>query len=161
MLLPHPSLLCTHLHLLLLCSSAPSRLSPLPRPFLLAPHPAPTAPTQAGLLLLVHGEVTDPEVDFFDREKVFIETKLKPLLDQVRDGCTAAVLCGLHRCGPLLAPGCAAQLLAMLPTSPLLKPCWPPRPALPPHLDHRPPNTVHPALNTPTPLVCRCPSCGW
>ena len=31
--------------------------------------------------LLVHGEVTDPEVDFFDREKVFIETKLKPLLD--------------------------------------------------------------------------------
>lgn len=39
---------------------------------------------QAGLLLLVHGEVTDPEVDFFDREKVFIETKLKPLLDKVR-----------------------------------------------------------------------------
>ena len=25
---------------------------------------------QAGLLLLVHGEVTDPSVDFFDREKV-------------------------------------------------------------------------------------------
>ena len=38
---------------------------------------------QAGLLLLVHGEVTDPDVDFFDREKVFIETKLKPLLDKV------------------------------------------------------------------------------
>jgi dihydroorotase len=26
-----------------------------------------------GLLLLVHGEVTDPEVDIFDREAVFIE----------------------------------------------------------------------------------------
>lgn len=38
---------------------------------------------QAGVLLLVHGEVTDPAVDFFDREKVFIETKLKPLLEKV------------------------------------------------------------------------------
>lgn len=41
------------------------------------------AMAEAGLLLLVHGEVTDPEVDFFDREKVFIETKLKPLLETV------------------------------------------------------------------------------
>lgn len=31
----------------------------------------------------MHGEVTDPDIDFFDREKVFIETKLKPLLDAV------------------------------------------------------------------------------
>ncbi len=30
--------------------------------------------------LLVHGEVTDSEVDVFDREKVFIETKLAPLV---------------------------------------------------------------------------------
>lgn len=29
--------------------------------------------------LLLHGEVTDPEVDVFDREKVFIETVLQPL----------------------------------------------------------------------------------
>jgi dihydroorotase len=29
--------------------------------------------------LLLHGEVTDPEVDVFDREKVFIETVLRPL----------------------------------------------------------------------------------
>ena len=40
---------------------------------------------QAGLLLLVHGEVTDPAVDFFDREKVFIERRLKPIIDQVPD----------------------------------------------------------------------------
>ena len=32
-----------------------------------------------GLLLLVHGEVTDPEIDLFDREKAFIATKLIPL----------------------------------------------------------------------------------
>jgi len=32
-----------------------------------------------GVLLLVHGEVTDPNVDIFDREAVFLETKLAPL----------------------------------------------------------------------------------
>lgn len=33
-----------------------------------------------GLLLLLHGEVTDPNVDFFDREAVFLKTKLAPLI---------------------------------------------------------------------------------
>lgn len=32
-----------------------------------------------GLLLLVHGEVTSPEIDLFDREAVFIEQQLQPL----------------------------------------------------------------------------------
>lgn len=32
-----------------------------------------------GLLLLIHGEVTDSDIDLFDREAVFIETKLMPL----------------------------------------------------------------------------------
>ncbi|MFN5048295.1 dihydroorotase [Roseateles sp.] len=32
-----------------------------------------------GLLLLVHGEVTDPEVDVFDREAVFIDRVMQPL----------------------------------------------------------------------------------
>ena len=32
-----------------------------------------------GLLLLVHGEVTDPEVDVFDREAVFIDRVMRPL----------------------------------------------------------------------------------
>ncbi|KAF5831142.1 dihydroorotase [Dunaliella salina] len=36
-----------------------------------------------GMPLLMHGEVTDPSVDMFDREAVFIHTKLIPLLDQV------------------------------------------------------------------------------
>ena len=35
-----------------------------------------------GLPLLVHGEVTDPAVDLFDREKVFIDTVLAPLLQR-------------------------------------------------------------------------------
>ncbi|GAV90851.1 Amidohydro_1 domain-containing protein [Cephalotus follicularis] len=33
--------------------------------------------------LLVHGEVTDPSVDVFDREKVFIDTVLQPLIQRL------------------------------------------------------------------------------
>ncbi len=44
-------------------------------------YPALEAIQQAGLLLLIHGEVTDPTIDIFDREKVYIETILKPLMD--------------------------------------------------------------------------------
>ncbi|MCG7564337.1 MULTISPECIES: dihydroorotase [Pseudoalteromonas] len=36
---------------------------------------------EVGMLLLVHGEVTDSSIDIFDREKVFIETKLKKVVD--------------------------------------------------------------------------------
>ncbi|CAL5406526.1 unnamed protein product [Camellia sinensis] len=32
--------------------------------------------------LLVHGEVTDPEVDIFNRERVFIDTVLRPLIQR-------------------------------------------------------------------------------
>ena len=35
---------------------------------------------ELGLPLLIHGEVTDPNVDVFDREQVFIDTVLVPLL---------------------------------------------------------------------------------
>ena len=34
----------------------------------------------AGMPLLVHGEVTDPEIDVFDRETVFLERTLAPLV---------------------------------------------------------------------------------
>ena len=34
---------------------------------------------RVGLPLLVHGEVTDPAIDLFDREKAFIDTVLQPL----------------------------------------------------------------------------------
>ena len=34
---------------------------------------------RAGMLLLIHGEVTSPDIDLFDREAVFIDTQLIPL----------------------------------------------------------------------------------
>ena len=34
---------------------------------------------RAGMLLLVHGEVTSPDIDLFDREAVFIEQQMMPL----------------------------------------------------------------------------------
>ena len=37
---------------------------------------------KAGLPLLIHGEVTDPQVDIFDRENVFIERILQPLIQR-------------------------------------------------------------------------------
>lgn len=41
------------------------------------------AMAEIGLPLLVHGEVTDPAVDVFDREAVFIERHLQPLLKRI------------------------------------------------------------------------------
>ncbi len=41
------------------------------------------AMAERGLPLQVHGEVTDPGVDVFDREKVFIDLVLGPLVDRV------------------------------------------------------------------------------
>jgi len=35
---------------------------------------------ESGMVLCIHGEVTDPEVDMFDREAVFIERELGPLM---------------------------------------------------------------------------------
>ena len=43
-------------------------------------YPALEAMQRCGLPLLVHGEVTDPVVDVFDREQVFIERVLTPLV---------------------------------------------------------------------------------
>lgn len=42
-------------------------------------HGALAAMEKAGMPLLVHGEVTDPEVDIFDREAVFIDRVLAPM----------------------------------------------------------------------------------
>lgn len=42
-------------------------------------YPTLEAMQREGLPLLVHGEVTDPEIDLFDREKAFIDQKLIPL----------------------------------------------------------------------------------
>ena len=45
-------------------------------------YPALEAMQEAGLPLLVHGEVTDPGVDIFDRERRFIEQRLAPLAER-------------------------------------------------------------------------------
>ncbi len=45
-------------------------------------YPALEAMAETGLPLLVHGEVTGPEVDIFDRELRFIEDRLAPLLQR-------------------------------------------------------------------------------
>jgi dihydroorotase len=43
-------------------------------------YPTLTVMQEAGLPLLVHGEVTDTEIDIFDREKVFIQRHLAPIV---------------------------------------------------------------------------------
>ncbi|MEZ5491651.1 MAG: dihydroorotase [Gammaproteobacteria bacterium] len=45
-------------------------------------YPALEALTELGMPLLFHGEVTDHDVDIFDRESVFIDTVLSPLLQR-------------------------------------------------------------------------------
>ena len=48
-------------------------------------YPALKAMEAVGLPLLVHGEVTDPDIDIFDRERIFIETILAPLIQRFTD----------------------------------------------------------------------------
>ena len=43
-------------------------------------YPALAAMERAGLVLSVHGEVTDPDIDVFDRERVFVERHLARLV---------------------------------------------------------------------------------
>jgi len=45
--------------------------------------PALEAMAECGMPLLVHGEVTDPAIDIFDREAVFIEQVFQPLLSRL------------------------------------------------------------------------------
>jgi dihydroorotase len=48
-------------------------------------YPTLEAMQAAGLPLLVHGEVTDPAVDVFDREQVFIDRHLRPIAARFPD----------------------------------------------------------------------------
>jgi dihydroorotase len=73
------------------------------------------AAQREGIVLLVHGEVTDPEVDVFDREAVFIERHLAPLrrdfpalkivLEHVttREGAQYVADAGLHTAATITA----------------------------------------------------------
>ncbi|QBM16567.1 dihydroorotase [Marinobacter sp. JH2] len=44
-------------------------------------YPVLEAMVECGMLLLVHGEVTDADIDIFDREKVFLDRVLAPTLE--------------------------------------------------------------------------------
>ena len=44
-------------------------------------YPVLEAMQKAGMLLLIHGEVTDSSIDIFDREKIFIDTVLKDIVN--------------------------------------------------------------------------------
>jgi dihydroorotase len=48
-------------------------------------HPVLERMQAIGMTLCVHGEITDPEVDVFDREAVFIDRVLSPLVDDFPD----------------------------------------------------------------------------
>ena len=45
-------------------------------------HDTLAAMAECGIPLLVHGEVTDPDIDIFDREKVFIDRYLRNLVER-------------------------------------------------------------------------------
>ncbi len=45
-------------------------------------YPVFEAMQEQGMSLLIHGEVTDSDIDIFDREKVFIDRTLRPLVKQ-------------------------------------------------------------------------------
>jgi dihydroorotase len=75
---------------------------------------------EVGLPLLVHGEVTDPEVDVFDREKVFLERKLAPLVERHPDlkvvlehVTTADGVDFVRGCGPRVAATITAHHLLL------------------------------------------------
>ena len=48
-------------------------------------YPILSAMSDAAIPLLIHGEVTDPQIDIFDREAVFIEQILEPLRRELPD----------------------------------------------------------------------------
>jgi len=73
---------CEHVHAAKLYPAGATTHSEAGVTELEALYPVLAAMETAGLPLLVHGEVTDNEVDIFDREKVFIERHLGPITER-------------------------------------------------------------------------------
>lgn len=70
------------------------------------------------LLLLVHGEVTDADVDIFDREAVFIDQRLRPIVKEfpnlrvvLEHITTADAVAFVNECGPKVAATITAHHL--------------------------------------------------
>jgi len=75
---------------------------------------------EIGLPLLVHGEVTDPDIDIFDREAVFIERHLAPLVQRLPElkvvlehVTTEQGVDFVHYCGPNVAGTITAHHLLL------------------------------------------------
>ncbi|MEZ4316819.1 MAG: dihydroorotase [Myxococcota bacterium] len=75
---------------------------------------------RTGLVLCVHGEVTDPHVDIFDREAVFLETVLAPILERhpglrvvVEHATTAQAVQFVRSAGDTVAASLTAHHLLM------------------------------------------------
>ena len=71
-----------------------------------------------GLPLLIHGEVTDPAIDIFDREKLFIEAVLEPLTQRfptlrivLEHITTAHAVAYIRQAGPQIAATITAHHL--------------------------------------------------
>ncbi len=79
-------------------------------------YPAIAAMEETGMPLLLHGEVTDPDVDVFDREEVFIERHLVPLLERLSPAENRA---GTHH----HPPGRRVRRGGAAPTLPRPSPC--------------------------------------
>ncbi len=76
--------------------------------------------SEAGMPLLIHGEVTDPQVDVFDREARFIERVMAPLVARLpglrvvfEHVTTKVALEFLRGCGPNIAATLTPQHLAL------------------------------------------------
>ena len=74
---------------------------------------------EIGLPLCVHGEVTDAEVDIFDREAVFIDRVLEPLRGRAAGAARGAGACH-HRRGRRLRPLGGDDLAATITTHHLI-----------------------------------------
>jgi len=75
---------------------------------------------RSGLPLCVHGEVTDPEIDIFDREAVFLERTLAPLLERhpdlrcvVEHATTAEAIRFVRAAGPKVGASLTAHHLLL------------------------------------------------
>ncbi len=76
---------CEHVHGVKLYPAGATTHSDAGVTDLTALYPVLDAMQKTGLVLQVHGEVTDASVDIFDREKLFIENILAPVVDKFPD----------------------------------------------------------------------------
>ena len=90
------------------------------------------AMAEEGILLLIHGEVVDNDVDIFDREAEFLNTKMRWIVDSVPNlkivlehATTKAAVDFVNSCGPNVAATLTAHHL-LYNRNALFRPCLDP-----------------------------------